>query len=209
MKIVECKICKKKETVHLSRAIKYKYCSRECMGKDKQKEHNVSCTQCGKTFRQRPDRLKRKRTLGFFCSHECQGKYKQKIYKGSGNPNYKAIYKDSNGYPLQYLPQIGRVKEHIYVATSFLEINKIPKGYHVHHRDCNVFNNDIENLAVLSISDHKWLHKQFGNATLWALMNSKISYNELIEWSNDKEKCKLLLVNLINQKESNEFKSKS
>jgi hypothetical protein len=171
------------------------------MGLGMKKEHNVSCTECGKTFRQRPDRLKRKRRLGFFCSHECQGKYKQKVYKGVGNPNYKAIFKDSDGYPLQYLPQIGRVKEHIYVATTTLGINKIPEGYHVHHRDCNVFNNDPSNLAILSVSDHKWIHKYFGNATLWAFMNNKVSYEQLIEWSNDKDKCKLLLLNLKNQKE--------
>jgi len=201
MIVVKCKVCQKEESVNPSRAEKYKYCSRECMGKDHQKEHNVTCTECGKTFRQRPDRLKRKRTLGFFCSHECQGKYKKKVYKGEGNPNYKAIYKDSDGYPLQYIPQIGRVKEHIYVTLQTLGINKLPEGYHVHHLDCNVFNNSPENLAVLSISDHIWLHKQFGNATLWAFANKKVTYEQLIEWSNDKEKCKLLLLNLLNQKQ--------
>jgi hypothetical protein len=199
---VECKGCHKKEFVNPSRAIKYKYCSKFCMGICTRKEHNVSCTECGKTFRQRPDRLKRKRRLGFFCSYNCQGKYKQKVYKGAGNPNYKAVFKDSDGYPLQYLPQIGRVKEHRYIAITTLDIDNIPKGYHIHHRDCNVFNNNPDNLAILSISDHKWIHKQFGNATLWAFMNNKVSYNQLVEWSNDKEKCKLLLLNLINQKEN-------
>lgn len=206
---VECKGCHKKEFVNPSRAKNYQCCSKVCMGTFKRKEHNVACTECGKTFRQRPDRLKRKRRLGFFCSHGCQGKYKQKVYKGLGNPNYKAIFKDSDGYPLQYLPKIGRVKEHIYVTTTTLGINKVPSGHHVHHRDCNIFNNKPENLAILPASDHKWIHKQFGNATLWAFMNNKVSYDQLVEWSNDKERCKLLLVNLINQKETYACTSKN
>ena len=204
---VECKGCHKVEYVTPSRAEKYVCCSKSCMGLYKRKEHNVSCTECNKTFRQRPDRLKRKRIHGFFCSHKCQGDYKKKIYKGENNPNYKAVFKDSSGYPLQYLPQIGRVKEHIYVTTITLGIDKVPKGHHVHHRDCNVFNNEPENLAILSASDHRWIHKQFGNATLWAFINNKVSYEQLVEWSNDKEKCKLLLLNLLNQKEQYESKN--
>jgi endogenous inhibitor of DNA gyrase (YacG/DUF329 family) len=209
MTTVNCKTCKKEELVSLSRSKKYKYCSRECMGIDHQKEHNVTCKECGKTFRQRPDRLKKERKLGFFCSKSCSNSYKKRVYLGEGNPNFKASYVDFDGYPLQHIPQIGRVKEHIYVTTTTLGIDKIHKGYHVHHRDCNVFNNEPENLAVLSVSDHQWIHKQFGNATLWAFMNKKVSYDQLVEWSNDKDKCKLLLVNLINQKETNEFKSKN
>lgn len=198
---VECKGCHKKESVNPSRAKNYVCCSKSCMGLYKTKEHNVSCTECGKTFRQRPDRLKRNRKLGFFCSHSCQGKYKKKAYKGESNPNYRAAFKDYDGYPLQYLPQIGRIKEHTYVTITTLGIDKVPSGHHVHHRDCNVFNNDPENLAVLSISDHKWLHKQFGNATLWAFSKNKVRYDDLVSWSNDPERCKLLLLNLLNQKE--------
>lgn len=35
---------------------------------------------------------------------------------------------------------------------------KIPKGYHIHHKDENTANNDISNLEMLSCSEHLKLH---------------------------------------------------
>jgi len=197
---VTCNYCGKIENVNPSRAVKYKYCSRKCSGIGSLKEHNVNCAECGKSFRQRPDRLKRKRIFGFFCSNNCQGQFKKNVYKGEGNPNFKSTFKDNDGYPLQYIPQIGRIKEHLYVTLKYLNIQKIPKNYHIHHRDCNVFNNSPENLAVLTSSDHKFIHKNFGNACLWALQNNKIDVDTLCEWSREPIKSKTILeTSLINQ----------
>lgn len=197
---VVCKICGKKEKINPNRAKVYKYCSINCRSIGMKKECNATCSECGKTFRQRPNRMKRNRVFGFFCSRECDANFKRKVYKGEGNPNFKGVFKDCDGYPLQYIPQIGRIKEHLYITLKILGIDKIPKGYHIHHKDCNVFNNSPENLALLSISDHKFIHKNFGNASLWALENQKISLEELCSWSREPEKSKKILqTSLLNQ----------
>lgn len=76
---------------------------------------------------------------------------------------------------------------------EYLNLDKLPKCYCVHHRDCNVDNNDPLNLVILTYSDHKWLHKNFGNATLWAYFHNKVDLETLISWSRDAEKTKKLL----------------
>ena len=35
---------------------------------------------------------------------------------------------------------------------------KVPKGYHIHHKDKNKVNNDINNLQLISASEHSRLH---------------------------------------------------
>lgn len=34
------------------------------------------------------------------------------------------------------------------------------------------------------------LHKQYGNATLWAFIHEKVKLEEIISWSNDPKKVK-------------------
>lgn len=87
---------------------------------------------------------------------------------------------------------------------EYLGIDKIPEGHCVHHRDCNVDNNDKENLVILSNSDHRWIHKQYGSSTLWAYYYNKVTLIELVEWSNDKDRAKRLIpLNIIGQKDNN------
>lgn len=146
------------------------------------------------------------RTLGYFCSNVCAAKSKQDAYFGEKNPNYKAKNVDCDGYRI-YAPaarsvgSIGRMKLHQAVCCEILGIERIPIGLHVHHRDCDIKNNAAENLVVLSASDHKWMHKQFGVATLWAFCNKLIDLNSLASWSDDKERAmRLLPMTVIDQK---------
>jgi hypothetical protein len=70
----------------------------------------------------------------------------------------------------------------------------------VHHRDCNKRNNIPENLVVLSVSDHKWMHHQFGSAALNAYFFGKIDLDTLVGWSDNKERAaRLLPLNLFSQ----------
>lgn len=39
-------------------------------------------------------------------------------------------------------------------------VEKVPKGFHVHHIDQNPLNNNIENLLLLSVKDHMRLHRR-------------------------------------------------
>jgi hypothetical protein len=85
------------------------------------------------------------------------------------------------------------IKLHQAVCCEVLGIEKIPKGLHVHHRDCDVMNNSPENLVVLNASDHKWLHKQYGIASLWAHFHGKIDSESLCDWSDDRQRARRLL----------------
>ena len=42
---------------------------------------------------------------------------------------------------------------------------KVPKGYHIHHKDENKTNNDINNLQLISASEHAKLHAKTRNNT--------------------------------------------
>lgn len=201
---VKCKSCGKQETVSPSRSIRYKACSIKCYSSYKKSlvVLNCTCTNCSKEFYKKPSAIKRyNRDMGTFCSRKCSTEFKKSYYKGKNNPNYRGRQYDNTGYRINHYPKLGSIKEHHYIAFTTLGISKIPKGYCIHHKDCNIYNNSPENLCILSESDHRWIHKQFGNATLWAFQNNKVSYEELVEWSNDKDRCKLLLLNLLNQKE--------
>lgn len=67
------------------------------------------------------------------------------------------------------------------------------KYFHVHHRDCDKLNNTKENLVVLSKSNHRWLHAQFGSATLWAFCKGKVTLQDLVSWTDNKELAEKLL----------------
>lgn len=180
-----------------------KYCSRACsaraVGPTLRAVDNTTCTQCGKGFHIKESQKRRyARTHGYFCSVACHSIARKSINLGSGNPNYKGRNYDSDGYRLHvpsspHVLGFKRMKLHTAVALEALGVPEIPKGLHVHHRDCNVENNAPTNLAVLSISDHKWLHKQFGSATLWAFMQGKVKLAALCSWSDDPARAKRLL----------------
>jgi hypothetical protein len=108
---------------------------------------------------------------------------------------------------LSNLPRFGRIKLHHKVVFEYLDINKLPENYCVHHRDCEITNNSEENLLLITWSNHRWLHKNFGNATLWAYCHNKVSLEELCSWCKNPEKAKKLLpLNIIKQKENiNEY----
>lgn len=80
--------------------------------------------------------------------------------------NYKGIVEDGNGYYMVLKPEwyTGRkgschVFLHSVVMCEHLGITEIPKGFTVHHIDFDKHNNDISNLALLTISAHSKLHQ--------------------------------------------------
>lgn len=46
---------------------------------------------------------------------------------------------------------------HVYV-WEYYNGSEVPKGYHVHHKDFNKKNNEIENLVLMSATEHSKLH---------------------------------------------------
>lgn len=52
----------------------------------------------------------------------------------------------------------GKVASHKLVCKKF--VGDVPKGYHIHHKDKNHFNDDIDNLDILSRRDHIRVHNK-------------------------------------------------
>lgn len=203
-----CERCNVIYTVPHWREKTSKYCSRECKDNSSKGALNCKCDECGSEFHLKESAKKRyNRTMGYFCSIKCSTKFKKDFYKGKNNPNYRGKQYDDEGYRINHYPKIGRMKEHVFVTLDFLGLKERPNNLVIHHRDCNIYNNIPDNLVLLSASDHRWVHNQFGNATLWAFYHKKIDLDSLIKWSNDPEKTKRILpLSIIKQKEQKIFK---
>lgn len=194
-----CEECGNSFTVIRSRALTAKYCCTACRDLSKKAVPNQTCSVCNTAFHMKQSQLNRyARNLGVFCSNTCASSAKASAYSGDKNPNYRGRTSDIDGYRL-YTPQasflhgLKGMKLHQAVCCEVLGIKKMPKDVHIHHRDCDILNNHADNLVVLNISDHKWIHKQYGIATLWAYCHDKVQLAELVSWADDKERALRLL----------------
>lgn len=193
---MDCIICGTSFRVSGKRIATAKYCSRKCSADGARKPSNTRCIECGCEFRRKPSHLDRVK-FGAFCGMKCFARYKSKNYLGSNNPNFKGRNVDTDGYQINIPHASGfnnsEKKLHRAIVADVLGLDRLPPSVHVHHRDCDFQNNVAHNLVMLTASDHNWLHKQFGNATLWAYMNGKIDLETLVSWSDDQERAKRLL----------------
>lgn len=89
---------------------------------------------------------------------------------GEQHPRYNEFVEDGNGYlmilkPDWYTGRAGSkyVFYHSVVMCQALGITEIPKGFIVHHIDGDKMNNDINNLALTTISGHGKIHALYRN----------------------------------------------
>jgi len=61
------------------------------------------------------------------------------------------------GYWLIYLPKVEWYLEHHYIWERYHK-RKVPKGFNIHHKDFNPLNNNIDNLELMTASEHLKLH---------------------------------------------------
>jgi len=90
------------------------------------------------------------------------------------------------------------MKLHKAVALLAVGLTEIPHYLHIHHKDCDVLNNDASNLSFMTPSDHKWIHKQYGSATLSAICKGLVSIDDAVLWSDDPARAYILLVSDVN-----------
>lgn len=201
---LNCVICNNEFTRSGKQAKIGKCCSFKCLSIYNKGKDNCSCDQCGTTFHRKKSRIDKQSNN--FCSRSCFATWKSINLRGCKNPNFRNC-EIEDGYKIYRGEKFGRIKQHHAVIFEVLEINKLPNNYCVHHRDCDPMNNCPDNLVLITNSDHRWLHKQYGSATLWAYLNGKINLEDLVKWSDNKEKSqKLLPMNVLIQKESGIFK---
>ena len=203
----ECLVCKKEFNVPKTREHTAKYCSRPCSDKAPKKRNTVNCAECGKNFHLKKSQAERSKVWGSFCSTECNSNFRKRVTIGDGNPNFKGRHYDEDGYRIYSPPAelglgLGAIKIHHAISFVCLGLTTLPKGYHVHHKDCDVLNNTESNLQLMSTNDHKWIHKEFGSATLWAIEKSLINIEDAVSWSSDQIRAEFLLrSNLKTQKD--------
>lgn len=102
---------------------------------------------------------------------------------GANHHNYVGLVSDNKGYLMALKPEwyTGRngskhvFAHHISVCIG-LGITKIPAGWCVHHCDGDKYNNDFDNLVLLTIADHTKLHWVLGSATT-------ISKESTLKWA--------------------------
>ena len=194
---VICEICGKKEIVPRNRAERYHTCSKKCnaerMKNILSSKVEIKCSNCGKMFLVKISHSGRRN----YCSKKCQAEAYKTRYLGSNNPNFRGDIVGKDGYKKVFdfkVYDYGKnIKYHRYVVSKVLGLKELPNGYCVHHRDCNKLNNDENNLVLLTNSEHRWLHKQFGNATLFGYCKGEISKEKLLSWCDNKELGEKLL----------------
>lgn len=166
----------------LNRALAF--CCKKCEGEYRKKktQNNCTCSYCGKRFHKKPSHIKEKN----YCSKECFYKSKEINMLGENNHQYglrgnkNSSWKSneritSNGYIRIYMPEhplsdeSGRILEHRYVAEKYLakddeliEVDNkkvLNPNLDVHHIDKNKLNNNVDNLKILTRSDHAKIHQ--------------------------------------------------
>ena len=154
----KCKYCSEKfeaEIREINRG-NAKFCSLFCVAKHrhskKEKEPNVECAYCGKEIYRSPSQIKASNTETFFCCREHKDKA-QRLESGitEAHPDH---YGTGDHYR-SYRSKAFRNKE----TTCEKCERELPKPIlHIHHKDGDRTNNEIQNLEVLCPTCHELQH---------------------------------------------------
>ena len=161
---IPCEICGKKRYFHYGKIKKQKhfYCSIKCT-KGKivwNKGLTKDCDERLKIISEKTkQQLKREYKSGIRNRDKITQKAVQAVREKSWERflNNPRMYTSKRGYLMIYVPQRGDVKYHHYVWEQKTK-KKVPAGMHLHHKDGNRFNNEFENLQLLTNSEHQKLH---------------------------------------------------
>ncbi len=113
------------------------FCCYECFSQFREKKVLVTCEWCGKSFRKKRSDLAR--TKHSFCCNDCRLQYVRSL--NADNPNKRIE---------------GRLVYHRLAEQKYGR--PLKEGEQVHHIDGNHANNAIDNLEVLTASEHSKLH---------------------------------------------------
>jgi hypothetical protein len=135
------------------------------------------CANCGNKLNRKPCRIKERN----YCNGKCQMQYEYKqgirdkndiIKKAQEAIKRKSLekfktnptkYLSKRGYMMIYIPGKGNIKEHHYVFCEYYNIDKVPKGFVIHHINFNKLDNSIENLKLMEKGEHNSLHTKITN----------------------------------------------
>lgn len=182
----ECDYCGNKFYIYHRKRLEQDkiFCSKECLN-NYRKSTNPNykkCAYCGKLVYRRPNHTEKDKSKRFYCCTEHMGKHRKILMLGENNPNYNNIRRKDgdimykNGYIYERVishpfgDEDGWVRQHRLVAEKYLLndensvcINNkryLSPEYDVHHIDFDKHNNDVNNLVVLTRSEHAKIHSR-------------------------------------------------
>ena len=109
---------------------------------------------------------------------------------GEGNQNYKKIEIDIKNQSITNDEHDSSRTIYQHVVKEVLKlpsVSKIPKGYVIHHKDCNHTNNSPSNLVLIPKTAHRLIHTKFGNIIIRALHTGIIDRETFFKMCNDEE----------------------
>ena len=157
--IKNCDYCKKSFYLKPSRSTKKNFCSMVCYGKDKRKRIKLFCVKCNKEFETIPAEIRKGR---MFCSKSCRASATQ---NGSDSHRWKGEKKiNYQGYVLIYKPKHPYCNKDRYIQEHRLIIEKhLGRYLHpfevIHHKNRVKIDNRLENLEIITKSEHIKIHK--------------------------------------------------
>lgn len=134
----KCDFCNKEYELNKNNK-NSKFCSVKCSNASRKNGKYLPCDNCGKIVYFKEKELVRSKT--HFCSHKCHDDFLR--YTGNKNEYVKRNQK----------------REHRVVMEEYLGRNLLPDE-HIHHKNGNKHDNRIENLMILSPSEHAKLHAE-------------------------------------------------
>lgn len=169
MTVKKCLFCNK-EFVALQHNLNKgwgKYCSRKCADKSRIKKIEIICKQCRHIFIISPHEIKRiRKDTGEvferkYCSVKCSNK-----------SHYKGGFINKYGYKMISIDGKNKL-EHRYIIEKHLG-RTLKKTEHIHHINGNKLDNRIENLQIMTNSQH--LKNEWKNVEKNGFKNSKKSW---------------------------------
>lgn len=166
------------------------FCNRKCESEFRKlnNPHYIRCANCDRLMYKKPYEQNKSKTKMLCCSTQCMGELRKAIYKGENNPNFNnrgansPLHKKDEritkpGYRLIFVGDEHPfaiykywIREHRYIAEKYLMKDEhsitidgkkyLNPIYDVHHKDFNRLNNSVDNLQILSRSDHMKLHQE-------------------------------------------------